>query len=119
MVNTTRKTFRHLWQHHRLLTLAFAASIVLLVVFTGRFAASAIYWSQHRNEPIEPWMTIGYVARSHQVKPEALQLALGLDPRARDRRPLIKLADDDLLKLSAMIETLEAAIADEKARRKP
>ena len=71
------------------------ALFVMVVAFTGyqavRTISAALYWNAHRDEPIERWMTIGYVAHSYHVPPPVLHEALGLAP-APDHRPLGRIA---------------------------
>ncbi|WP_233150743.1 hypothetical protein [Sphingomonas mollis] len=73
------------------------ALFVAVLAFTGyhavRTVGDAIYWNAHRDEPIERWMTIGYVAHSYHVPPHILHRALGLPPEP-DRRPLGRIAHD-------------------------
>jgi len=70
---------------------------VAVLAFTGyhavRTVSDAIYWNAHRDEPIERWMTIGYVAHSYHVPPHVLHQALNLPPTP-DRRPLGRIARD-------------------------
>ena len=72
---------------------ALIALFVAIVAFTGyhavRTVSDALYWNAHRDEPIEPWMTIGYVAHSYHVPPHILHAALNLPPTP-DRRPLAR-----------------------------
>lgn len=74
------------------------AAFAFALAFTGyhvvRAVANAVYWHQHRDEPIEGWMTVGYVAHSYRVPPHVLQMALGLPPAPPDRRPLDHVAAD-------------------------
>jgi hypothetical protein len=67
------------------------------LAFTGyhaiRTVSSAIYWRQHRDETIERWMPIGYVAHSYHVPPWVLEDAIGL-PHRPDPRPLGRIAKE-------------------------
>lgn len=76
---------------------ALIALFVAVLAFTGyhavRTVSDAIYWNAHRDEPIERWMTIGYVAHSYHVPPHVLHQALNLPPMP-DRRPLGRIARD-------------------------
>ena len=89
------------------------AAFVVALAFTGyhvvRVTYDAIYWSQHRDEPIERWMTIGYVAHSYHVPPHILHQALGL-PLHPDHRPLGKIARDVGTSLDAITAKLDYAI---------
>lgn len=73
-------------------------AFVLVVSFTGFFAARtirrAVYWHYHQDEPIRPWMNLGYIAHSYNVPPWVLHKALGLRPQPGkpDRRPIREIA---------------------------
>jgi hypothetical protein len=88
------ETFRTLWRTNKLLVIAFAIALSLTVVFGIRTTAFLIYWSTHQNEPVAGWMPAGYVAKSYRVDIELVREALGLDPQARDRRPIARIAAD-------------------------
>lgn len=76
--------------------------IMLLIAFLGalgftafhvvRTVRDAIYWNAHQDEPIEGWMTLGYVAHSYHVPPHILFLALGMQPGPPERRNLATIA---------------------------
>jgi len=86
----------------------------LVVAGTGLFAVRTvrrtIYWRQHHNEPIRPWMTVPYVAHSYRVPPHILYEALGIQPQPRDRRPLRRIAREQNVPVEQLIETLQKAI---------
>jgi hypothetical protein len=75
----------------RRLRLLLIGAFLLALGFTGYHVVlavnAAIYWQQHRDEPIAGWMTIGYVAHSYHVPPHILEEALGL-PHHPDHRPI-------------------------------
>ncbi len=101
------------WQ--RFLLAAFLLVGIATGIFGARAVVSAIYWSQHRDDPIVGWMTIGYVAHSHDVPPQVLQQAIGLPTGVRDRRPLSEIAAAEGRSLGEVVAMLEAAIAAERA----
>ena len=76
--------------------LLLVAALIVAAAFTGfhimRTVRDAIYWNNHQDEPIEGWMTIGYVAHSYHVPPHILFLALGLKPGPPERRNLATIA---------------------------
>ena len=89
------------------------ALFVLVVGFTGyhavRTVSATIYWNVHRDEPIERWMTVGYVAHSYHVPPHVLHRALGLSP-ASDHRPLGRIARESGLSMDQVEARLTYAI---------
>ncbi|MSP21609.1 MAG: hypothetical protein EXR66_01055 [Dehalococcoidia bacterium] len=78
------------------------AMLVGAMLFAGLFAVRTVryslYWSQHRADPIERWMTVNYVAHSYGVPPEVLWQALGEEhgkaPTRSVRRPLSEVVAD-------------------------
>ena len=88
-------------------------ALVLVVCATGLFAVRtvrrAVYWRYHQDEPIRPWMSIGYVAHSYRVPPWVLEQALGLPPQP-DRRPLRQIAREQGRSVDEVIAILQNAI---------
>ena len=99
------------WQQW-LVVLAF----LLVVSFTGLFAVRTvrrtIYWHYHQDEPIRPWMSLGYIARSYNVPPWVLRQALGLSPNINgpDRRPIREIAREQNRSVAEVIAILQDAI---------
>jgi hypothetical protein len=88
-------------------------AFVLVLSFTGLFAVRtvrrAIYWHYHQDEPIRPWMNLGYIAHSYNVPPWVLHQALGL-PQKPDRRPIREIAREQNRSVDEVIATLQNAI---------
>jgi hypothetical protein len=71
-----------------------------------------IYWQTHADEPIRPWMSVGYVSRAYRVPRELLYQALQLPvPQGRDKRPISNLARLQKRAMQQEIDLLESAIA--------
>jgi hypothetical protein len=87
---------------------------VLVVSFTGLFAVRtirrAIYWHYHQDEPIRPWMNLGYISHSYSVPPWVLHQALGLPPGKPDRRPIRVIAREQHRSVDEVIAILKDAI---------
>jgi hypothetical protein len=97
-----------------------AVAAFLLAVFAAGFFAvrtvrHAVYWSQHRDETIRPWMSVPYVSRSYRVPPHVLYQAIGLSPEPRDRRPLREIALGQNRPVDALILELQDAINAERS----
>ncbi len=94
-------------------------AFVLVVVATGVLAVRtirrAMYWRQHRDEVIRPWMSVPYVAHSYRVPPHILYQALGMLPQPHDRRPLKQIAREQDRAVDEVIRVLHEAIARERA----
>jgi hypothetical protein len=88
-------------------------AFLLVVSFTGLFAVRtvrrAIYWHYHQDEPIRPWMSLGYIARSYDVPPWVLSQALGL-PLKPDKRPIREIARQQNRPVNEVIAILQDAI---------
>jgi hypothetical protein len=104
------ETLRTLWRTNKLLVIAFAIALSLTVVFGIRTTAFFIYWSTHQNEPVAGWMPAGYVAKSYRVEIELVRDALGLDPQARDRRPIARIAADRGVPVQSLIRDVNEAL---------
>ncbi|MBI5833483.1 MAG: hypothetical protein HZB16_14385 [Armatimonadetes bacterium] len=91
-----------------------AVALVLVVGFTGyravRVVRRVVYWRQHTDEPIRPWMNLGYVAHSYHVPPHILYQALDMPVRRHDRRSISRLAKARRCTTSTLIPLLEMAI---------
>ena len=110
----SRGLFR-LWQTHRFLMLAFAAALAFAVFFTVRTALFYAYWHEHRDQPIEPWMTVGYVAHSRRDDKDEILEAIGTEPDERDRRPLGRMADERGIPFDTLAGDVMRAIADARS----
>ena len=99
-----------------LLAGAFLLALAAAIFFGVRLLIHTLYWASHRDEPIEEWMWVGYVARSHQAAPAVLLAALGLPTDIRDRRPLGEIAREQNKQFGDIRTLLEAAIAEEKRK---
>lgn len=102
-----------LWRKHRLLLSAFVVATLLTLFFAVRFAFFVQYWNDptHREQPLEGWMTLGYIAHSYQVPREALATALGVVPAQKGKRPTLKqIAGEKGLPVDAFAVEVGAAI---------
>ncbi len=88
-------------------------AFMLVVSFTGLFAVRTvqrtIYWHYHQDEPIRPWMNLGYIAHSYSVPPWVLHQALGLPPKP-DRRPIREIARAQNRSVDEVIAILQNVI---------
>ena len=101
------------------LAIGLAAALILVLFFAMRLSVSLMGWHDPPPEqPVAGWMTPRYVTRSHDVPPEVLGAALGLERGGMGRRvTLAEIAEDRGVALSDLIADVEAAIAADKARR--
>ncbi len=78
------RALKRLWAQNKLLVIAFLISASVMVFFGAQTTARWIYWNDpaHKNQTIEGWMTLGYVAHSWQV-PRPVMLD-GMDVQRAD-----------------------------------
>jgi len=76
----------------RWLWVALVIALAATTLFGIRSARRAAYWRQHADEPLRPWMTLGYVAHSYHLPPHVLTRALNLPLTVPEKRPLVVIA---------------------------
>ena len=118
MISSVFATLKLLWRKHRLLLSAFLLALAVTIFFAVRMTVFWVYWSdpEHRNQPIQGWMTPRYIAHSWQVPPELVGSALGLEPGA-GRITVDEIARERNVPVEAVIaEIMEAIRAHRDAR---
>jgi hypothetical protein len=93
-----------------LAVVAFLLAVFAAGFFAVRTVRHAIYWSQHKDETIRPWMSVPYVARSYRVPPHVLYQAIRLSPAPRDRRSLREISHEQNRPVDTLILELQNAI---------
>jgi hypothetical protein len=96
--------------HQWLLVALFLAAVFFTGLFGFRAIRRAIYWHNHRDEPIRSWMSVPYVAHSYRVPTHVLYQAIDLPPMQRDRRPLREIAREQDRPVEVLISELKDAI---------
>ena len=106
---------RLLWHHHKPTLLLLLLALAVALFFATRFVLHWIYWHDQRSirADLEPWMTIGFIARSWQRDPQSIALLLG-NPDDLRRKTLEEIARDQGRPLEELIAELTAAL--EKSR---
>lgn len=74
----TREDLGLLWRRHRLPLLGFGLAGAVTLFFVVRILVSAIYWAGHHEEPIQPWMTVGYIGHSWDLPAREIDARAGL-----------------------------------------
>jgi hypothetical protein len=112
-----------LWRARPWLTSAFLLACALTLFFAVRFTVQTIYFAAHQDEEIQPWMTVGYIARSWDLNGREIDALAGLPlPEVKGRpQPLSEIAADRGVPVSEVIAEVEVAIetlrAEEAARQ--
>ena len=106
-----------LWWARPWLTSAFLLACAVTLFFAGRFVAYSVYWATHQEVPVEPWMTVGYVARSWGLEPRALDAEAGTPmPQVKGHpQTLEEIARDRGVPVDEVIAEVEAAVDRLKA----
>lgn len=100
-----------LWRKHRLLVSAFSVTLALTLFFLGHLAFHIVRGALHKDEPIAPWMTVGYVARNVGLSPRVLGVEAGMPPpRPGHPQTLQEIADERGVTFEVVIGELDAAI---------
>ena len=108
-----------LWRQRPVLTSAFLLACAMTLFFTGFTIYRAVYWSNHREEPVSAWMTVGYVGRSWGLDPRELDAVAGLPLPVERGHPLTlaEIARDRGVPVSDIIAEVEAAIETLRAEK--
>jgi hypothetical protein len=110
-----------LWKQRPLLVSAFFLALALTLFFGFRLVRHTLYWADpaHRNESVQPWMTVGYIAKSWHLKaPDIDALAHLPGPQELGHpAPLSEIAKARGVPVADVIKEVEAAIATLKAQQ--
>jgi hypothetical protein len=111
----------NLWRKRPMLVSAFLLAVALTLFFGVRLVRHTLYWADpaHHNEAIQPWMTVGYIAKSwHLDGPEIDALAHLPGPKDYGHPPpLSEIAKDRGVPVAKVIKEVEAAISVLKAQQ--
>ncbi len=94
-----------------LLGLGFCLALAFAFFFSIRAGRTArhLHW---RNEAIQPWMSVPFVAHTYHTRSELLFRAIRVEPNPRDRRPIRDIARTEKLPVAQLIRDLENAITN-------
>lgn len=101
---------RKLGWHQWLVLSLFLVAVFVTGFFLVRTVRRAIYWHNHRDQPIRAWMSVPYVSHSYRVPPHVLYKAIGLPETRHDRRPLREIAREQDRPVETLILELQDAI---------
>jgi hypothetical protein len=80
--------------------------------FFGYRAGRTARHVRWQDEPIQPWMSVPFVAHIHHTRADVLFQAIRVQPNPRDRRPIRDIARAENLPASELIRDLRNAIAN-------
>lgn len=103
-----------LWRARPVLTSAFLLACAVTLFFAGFTVYRAVYWANHREEPVSAWMTVGYIGRSWGLDPREIDAVAGLPLPVERGHPmtLAEIARDRGVPVTNIIAEVEAAIAN-------
>ena len=105
-----------LFRRHPVLVLAFVLASLGATFFAGRIVWNVVYWAQHRQEAVQPWMTVGYVGHSWGLPPREIDARAGL-PMPEKGHPLTlqQIADQRGVPVAEIIALVEVTVAQMRA----
>ena len=109
---------RQLWRQRPYLVSAFLIACAVTLFFAGRLVFFTLYWSDpaHQNQAVEPWMTVGYIARSWHLEAQDLGALAGLPQIKGHPQSLAELAASRGVAVEVIIADVETAIAALRAK---
>lgn len=111
---------KRLWNDHPYALTGFVLAAAVTTFFLVRLVLHGIYWSDpaHRNMAPEPWMTVGFVARSWGLEPREIDARADFpSPGPGQGHPLTlqDIANQRGVPVEQIIAQLEAALLTMKA----
>jgi hypothetical protein len=102
--------------YRRPLLLAGFCLAIAATFFFGFRAGRTARHVRWQNEPIQPWMSVPFVAHVHHTRSEILFNAIHVPPNPRDRRPIREIARDRKVPVGELIRQLQDAIASQSGK---
>lgn len=101
--------FSVLKSHHPRLFWGAILAGVAACVFAVKLIIFTVYWMEpkHRLQPLEPWMTPGYVARAYDINPKQIISFLELPAEFDRPMTLEQIAMQQGRDVGAMVSTLQ------------
>ena len=95
------------------MVIGFCLALAAALYFGSRAGKTArrMHW---RNEEIQPWMSVPFVAHLHHTREDLLFRAIRVDPNPHDRRPIRDIAREEKVPVSDLIRDIEKAIQDNR-----
>jgi hypothetical protein len=85
---------------------------VAATFFFGYRASRTARQIRWRNEPIQPWMSVPFVAHTYHTRSEILFQAIHIQPNPHDRRSIRDIARAEKLPAAELIRDLRNAITN-------
>ncbi len=108
---------KRLWKSHPRMLLGFVLAAALALFFTGRILFGLLYWAEHRDEAVQPWMTVGYVGRSWGLDPREIDARAGLPLPEGHALTLDEIARQRGVPVAEIVALVEATVAAMEAEK--
>lgn len=106
------------YRRHPWLVSALAVTTALTLYFAISFMVKFVYWTTHRQEQIQPWMTVGYVGHSWGLNPRLIDQVAGLPMPIDHPLTLNEIAKQRGVPVEQVVKSVEEAVAQLKAIQK-
>lgn len=94
-----------------LVAVLFLVAVLVTSLFTIRAVRQSSRLRARADEPVQAWMSVPYIARSHRVPPPMLFQAIGVQPGPPpDRRPIREIARVQGRPVEELISELNEAV---------
>lgn len=110
---------KRLWHEHKLMLIGFVLVSILTLLFFMRTVIGAVYFNNNKDRPIEPWMPIGFIAKSYQVPSEVLVQAVGIPLDKSILRQLRRVSQETDIPYDRLVEILMETIKEFRASEQP
>jgi len=107
---------KSLWLRHPYLVSAFGLAAALTLFFAAQVTIRTLAWEGHQNEPVQAWMTVGYVGHSWDLDPREIDALAGLPLPEGEPLTLTAIARDRGVPVAEVIAAVEAAVATLRAQ---
>ena len=108
-------TIRSLWRQSPKLLLSFVVALCLTLFFLGNIVWQAVYWANHRDLAVQPWMTVGYIGKSWDLDPPEIDKRAGLPLPDGEPKTLLDIAAERGVPVSDLVALVEETIAQMRA----
>ena len=110
---------KRLWRDHPRILSGFVLASVITLFFVVRILVSVVYWSnpEHHNMQVQPWMTVGYIARSWGLEGPQIDQIAGLPLPQGHPLTLIEIARERGVPVADVVKKVEDAVMLLVARR--
>ncbi len=109
---------RQLFRTHPFASSGFVMAAAVTLFFVIRIVWSAVYWANHHDETVKPWMTVGYIGKSWHLDPMEIDTLAGLPgPKGHGPWTIKEIAASRGVAVSLVIKEVNDVIATLQAKK--